>query len=497
MSLRRFLPRGLVLLLLLSGVFGSCVLPPAGVRDRGLQERIRDLETRLAVREREAREREIREFVSEENARILRFLEKGLEAARRESEQRTRRLEEGLKKELESVLVKVTEIRNAARAAETARGRKDADLLARVAERLRDLETGLEDLRKEFGTAIEHAAESRARILRSLDERRRALAEMRGASRMQEARLTKLERELDLFRGVRETDREELRNLLRSLKAEVDGQGIRIEALGREIRKGTGVRSRGERKEAAGREESGREEAASASRKEEEEPPRKEKRKEGEVRESGPRKETRKVSGDFGRVPPPKSRREESDGDTGKPEVVAALGPRREKESGKVSGPGIFWEDPWSWGPGLLALLCLLWLVLRRPGEGAEAEDRVLSVPPSSSERKGPFPGEPPRGVGALLGDGEGAEEGGRPPLCLRLRIPAEECREDAFSRISDWLRGESRILCEPPPRVEVRGDGSLSLRCYLPGDLPEAQVEALRKESAERVRLPAKRTEA
>ena len=65
-------------------------------------------------------------------------------------------------------------------------------------------------------------------------------------------------------------------------------------------------------------------------------------------------------------------------------------------------------------------------------------------------------------------------------PRCVSLRIPGDELREGAVELIQDRLARDPRILVEPSPRLERRGDGSLAARFYSVGGLAPTEVEAL-----------------
>ncbi len=65
-------------------------------------------------------------------------------------------------------------------------------------------------------------------------------------------------------------------------------------------------------------------------------------------------------------------------------------------------------------------------------------------------------------------------------PRCVSLRIPGDELADGAMEMIQDRLARDPRILVEPVPRLERRGDGSLAARFYSVGGLAQSDVEAL-----------------
>ncbi len=192
-----------------------------------------------------------------------------------------------------------------------------------------------------------------------------------------------------------------------------------------------------------------------------------------------------------------------------------------------LGGAEPFWQNPFIAIPSAFLLLVLLFVLLRRSPEEVgmdrreepqmrerDALESIADSPsmPAGSERaKAPVP-EPlsamvptaarmegrmpsprpeasePASPGRAVGHAVSASQGGRKvdsasmprPRCVSLRIPGDELTEGAEELLRDRLSRDPRILVEPRPRLERRGDGSLSARFYSVGGLAETEVEAL-----------------
>jgi hypothetical protein len=67
-------------------------------------------------------------------------------------------------------------------------------------------------------------------------------------------------------------------------------------------------------------------------------------------------------------------------------------------------------------------------------------------------------------------------------PRLLSIRIPDSELIEGASEVIRALLEGDARVLVEPPPSLEERVQGGLSVRFFVRGDLDGASAEDLRQ---------------
>lgn len=167
-----------------------------------------------------------------------------------------------------------------------------------------------------------------------------------------------------------------------------------------------------------------------------------------------------------------------------------------------------FWQNPFIAIPGAFLLLVLLFFLLKRSPEEARmdrreapvrqeqealeamqvsetsrrtAEEPVPPIQPgpgtaSRTEPRMPMPSS--RDVDSAPRDGE--PQALPRPRCVSLRIPGDELGEAAEVILQERLARDPRILVEPRPRLERRGDGSLSARFYSVGGLADAEVEAL-----------------
>lgn len=173
-----------------------------------------------------------------------------------------------------------------------------------------------------------------------------------------------------------------------------------------------------------------------------------------------------------------------------------------------LSEPQPFWENPFIAIPsGFLLLVMLFFLLKRSPEESTmdlreapergeqEALERDSDPHPEPAPRTVGHPAPaaasheelrmptPATSAGARVVDrpGRNDSQSGLPrPRCLSLRIPGEELGEGAEELLQERLARDPRILVEPRPRLERRGDGSLSARFYSVGGLAETEVEAL-----------------
>ena len=119
------------------------------------------------------------------------------------------------------------------------------------------------------------------------------------------------------------------------------------------------------------------------------------------------------------------------------------------------------WDDPWLIGGAGLLVLLLLYLLLRKGP--VEIEDRALAerAEPSTQASRQPARRDPV-------------------PSCVSIRIPSDEQERGADEAVRSILAADARVLVEPPPRLEKRTDGTLSVRFYAVGGLLPQELEEL-----------------
>lgn len=174
---------------------------------------------------------------------------------------------------------------------------------------------------------------------------------------------------------------------------------------------------------------------------------------------------------------------------------------------GAADGAGL-WRSPFFWIPTGLALVLLLWLLFRREPASAPVgarQDRGGGiVRAETGSEPAPLPPEPrprtaPSGGGRTV-EGEvralpvvpapgGGSRNPRPgngspgepaPRVQSLRIPSERTVPGGDVAVRGLLECDRRVLVEPAPRIEVRPDGSLSVRFYVRGQVDAREADEL-----------------
>ncbi|GEM_PF-5718745 len=160
--------------------------------------------------------------------------------------------------------------------------------------------------------------------------------------------------------------------------------------------------------------------------------------------------------------------------------------PIRRRKAGIPSfgeGNGFF-ERPEYWVPSLVGLLFIFVLLGRKPRTGKEASPlvggRYLPRPSEGSPRASKRHGMEPRGDPVPIPKPEA--KSAPSPMHLSLRIPSEDLSPGGEEAVRAYLASESMVLVRPEPRVDRRGDGSLSIRFYIPGGLPPHLRRELRE---------------
>jgi hypothetical protein len=157
---------------------------------------------------------------------------------------------------------------------------------------------------------------------------------------------------------------------------------------------------------------------------------------------------------------------------------------------------GTFWSGPWPWALGVAALAFLVWLLFRKEKtEPGLLDDEVFVL----QEETSPSPREESRRLAAeALGESAvvAAPEPPKPPppapppaeappmepapRVQSLRISSEDTITGGDVAVRGLLQCDPRVLVEPEPRVELRSDGSLSIRFYVRGQVDPREAEEL-----------------
>ncbi|HHI80670.1 MAG TPA: hypothetical protein ENK02_11905 [Planctomycetes bacterium] len=158
--------------------------------------------------------------------------------------------------------------------------------------------------------------------------------------------------------------------------------------------------------------------------------------------------------------------------------------PIRRRKAGLPSfGEGdSFFERPEYWVPSLLLLLLLFVLLGRRPrtlpGEGRDWD--APKAPARPGDRR--MEANEGEALAPLPRPGRADSPGSPSPMHIALRILPEELAPQGEEAVRAFLASESCVLVRPEPRVDRRRDGSLSLRFYVPGNLPAHRRRELRE---------------
>jgi hypothetical protein len=155
---------------------------------------------------------------------------------------------------------------------------------------------------------------------------------------------------------------------------------------------------------------------------------------------------------------------------------------RRRKAGLPVFGEGDgFFERPEYWIPSLVGLLFIFVLLGRRPvpredeASGSMKDPSFRSSSRSFTKQKSERANllvAGPRKQGTSSTIHNPSSPSSPSPMHLSLRIPAEELSPGGEEAVRAFLASESMVLVRPEPRVDRRGDGSLSIRFYIPGSL-------------------------